>query len=111
MATAWAFNSGQLATNAHVAKDIKGHERDYVLIGPNGDRIDIEKAVTHPGYVAFQDYKTRQGKLTGGDFEPLNVINEYDVGILNTKTTAARRPGPRRDRCADDSARGLPQGS
>jgi hypothetical protein len=92
VATAWAFDSGQLATNAHVAKDIKDHERDYVLIGPNGDRIDIEKAVTHPGYVAFQDYKTRQGKLTGGDFEPLNVINEYDVGILYTKTPLPEDP-------------------
>lgn len=92
VATAWAFDSGQLATNAHVAKDIKDHERDYVLIGPNGDRIDIEKAVTHPGYVAFQDYKTRQGKLTGGDFEPLNVINEYDVGILIAKTTLPKDP-------------------
>jgi uncharacterized membrane-anchored protein YhcB (DUF1043 family) len=91
-ATAWAFDSDQLATNAHVAKEIEGHERDYVLIGPNGERIDIEKAVSHPGYFAFQDYKTRQGKITGGNFEPLNVINEYDVGILFTKTELPKDP-------------------
>lgn len=91
-ATAWAFDSDQLATNAHVAKEIKGHERDYVLIGPNGDRIDIAKAEPHPGYFAFQDYKTRQGKITGGDFKPLDVINEYDVGILVTKTPLPKDP-------------------
>ena len=91
-ATAWAFGSDQLATNAHVAKEIKGHERDYVLIGPNGDRIDIEKAEPHPGYFAFQEYKTRQGKITGGDFTPLDVINEYDVGILTTKSPLPKDP-------------------
>ena len=71
LATAWAFGKDQLATNAHVAKDIKGHERDYVLISPNGDRINIATAEPHPGYFAFQDYKARQGKITGGDFTPL----------------------------------------
>jgi len=91
-ATAWAFDSDQLATNAHVAKEIKGHERDYILISPNGDRIEIKKAEPHPGYFAFQDYKTRQGKITGGDFEPLNVINEYDVGILYTATPLPTDP-------------------
>jgi Trypsin-like peptidase domain len=92
VATAWAFDSGLLATNAHVAKDIKDHERDYVLIGPNGDWVDIEKAEPHPGYFAFQEYKDRQGKITGGDFEPLNVISEYDVGILTTKTPLPKDP-------------------
>jgi hypothetical protein len=92
MATAWAFGKDQLATNAHVAKDIKGHERDYVLIGPNGDSIDIEKAVAHPGYFVFKDYKAGQGKITGGDFTPLDIINEYDVGILYIKTELPKDP-------------------
>jgi hypothetical protein len=92
LATAWAFGQDQLATNAHVAKDIKGHERDYMLIGPNGDRIDIAAAEPHPGYFAFQDYKARQGKITGGDFTPLDIINEYDVGILVAKTELPKDP-------------------
>jgi hypothetical protein len=91
-ATAWAFAPDQLATNAHVADKIKGHERDYVLIGPNGDRIDIKKAEPHPGYLEFQSYKERQGKITGGNFEPLNVINEYDVGILTAATALPEDP-------------------
>ena len=91
-ATAWAFASDQLATNAHVADKIKGHERDYVLIGPHGDRIDIVKAEPHPGYLEFESYKERQGKITGGDFKPLDVINEYDVGILYTRTKLPEDP-------------------
>ena len=62
VATAWAFETWQLATNAHVAKDIKDHERDYVLIGPNGDRIDIEKAGRIPAM--SRSKTTRRGKAS-----------------------------------------------
>jgi hypothetical protein len=91
-ATAWAFDSDKLATNAHVAEKIKGHEREYVLIGPNGDRIDIKEIKLHPGYGEFQSYKDQQGKITGGDFEPLDVIDEYDVGIIYAKTPLPKDP-------------------
>jgi hypothetical protein len=91
-ATAWAFAPDQLATNAHVAEKIKGHERDYALIGPHGDRIDIKEAKPHPGYLEFVSYKERQGKITGGDFKPLDVINEYDVGILYAATPLPEDP-------------------
>lgn len=81
-ATAWAFEPAKLATNAHVTEAIKGHEDDFVLIGPNGDKIKIAKVESHPGYATFKDYKQTLGRQTGDTFKPLDVINEYDVGII-----------------------------
>ncbi len=81
-ATAWAFESDRLATNAHVTEAIKGHEKEFVLITPNGERIAIERVESHPGYLAFKAYKATQGRMSGDSFKPLDVINEYDVGII-----------------------------
>lgn len=89
-ATAWAFQAGDpetgkpglLATNAHVTEAIKGHESEFFLVGPTGERIAIEKVISHPGYPAFKSYKTTQGTTRWGEFTPLDLINEYDVGII-----------------------------
>jgi hypothetical protein len=82
-ATAWAFEPDKLATNAHVTEAIKGHEKDFILIGPNKERITIDRVESHPGYLAFKNYKDVLGRMEGDKFEPLNVINEYDVGIIH----------------------------
>jgi len=81
-ATAWAFAPDKLATNAHVTEALKGRENQFILIGSNKESIKIKSVQSHPGYLGFKNYKTTQGKLTWGEFTPLNVINEYDVGII-----------------------------
>jgi len=81
-ATAWAFAPDKLATNAHVTEALKGRENQFILIGPNKESIKIKSVQSHPGYLGFKNYKTTQGKLSWGEFTPLNVINEYDVGII-----------------------------
>lgn len=83
-ATAWAFGPNMLATNAHVTKEIKGHEADWVLIGPNEQRITINEVNTHPGYAKFKTFMKTVGGTAEGQFKQLNVINEYDVGIIHT---------------------------
>jgi len=80
--TAWAFAADKLATNAHVTQAIKGHEKEFFLIAPNGDPIKIKSVTSHPGYAVFNKYKTTQGTLRWGNFTPLDLINEYDVGII-----------------------------
>jgi|RifCSP13_1_1023834.scaffolds.fasta_scaffold29060_2 uncharacterized protein YukE len=92
--TAWAFLPDKLAanpkvllaTNAHVTEAIKGHENQFFLIAPNGKRIDIGSVTSHPGYLAFGKYKTTLGTTRWGNFTPLDLINEYDVGIIDPKT-------------------------
>ncbi len=88
--TAFAFSAGnpetrepgRLATNAHVTEAIKGREDSFFLVGPNGERLKIETVISHPGYVAFKGYKKTQGTTRWGEFTPLDLINEYDVGII-----------------------------
>lgn len=80
--TAWAFAPTLLATNAHVTQAIMGHEDEFFLVGPDGTHIKIKKVVSHPGYLAFGKYKTTQGTTRYGNFTPLDLINEYDVGII-----------------------------
>ncbi len=80
--TAFAFAPGKLATNAHVTEAIKGREAEFFLVAPNGDKIKIEAVVSHPGYLAFKSYKATQGTTRWGEFTPLDLINEYDVGII-----------------------------
>jgi len=80
--TAWAFAPGKLATNAHVTQAIKGREAEFFLVAPNGDKIEIAGVVSHPGYLAFKSYKTTQGVVRYETFAPLDLINEYDVGII-----------------------------
>jgi len=80
--TAFAFAPGKLATNAHVTEAIKGREGEFFLIGSDGGKIKIEKVISHPGYLAFKSYKATQGTTRWGEFTPLDLINEYDVGII-----------------------------
>jgi hypothetical protein len=85
VATAWAFAPDKLATNAHVAKAVAaGAPGEFVLFGPNGgDPIQIDKNVVwHSGYETFKDYKPTIGKSLWGNFKPLDLISQYDVGIL-----------------------------
>jgi hypothetical protein len=85
VATAWAFAPDKLATNAHVAKAVAaGAPGEFVLFGPNGgDPIQIDKNVVwHSGYETFKEYKPTVGKNLWGNFKPLDLISQYDVGIL-----------------------------
>jgi hypothetical protein len=92
--TAWAFIPDPsaaepkvlLATNAHVTEAIKGHEKEFYLIAPDGKRIDIASVKSHQGYLDFGDYKKKLGTNRYGNFTPLDLINEYDVGIIEPKT-------------------------
>ena len=80
--TAWAFAPNLLATNAHVTQALSGHEGEFFLVAPDGKHIKIQKVTSHPGYLAFGKYKTTQGTTRYGNFTPLDLINEYDVGII-----------------------------
>ncbi len=85
VAPAWAFAADKLATNAHVAKEVAaGAPGEFVLFAPGGgEPIQIQKDVIwHPGYQTFKDYKPTVGKAQWGNFKPLDLISEYDVGIL-----------------------------
>jgi S1-C subfamily serine protease len=80
--TAWAFAPNLLATNAHVTQAIMGHEDEFFLVAPDGTHISIKKVVSHPGYLIFGKYKTTQGTTRYGNFTPLDLMSEYDVGII-----------------------------
>src|SRR5262249_21395564 len=73
LATAWVFAPDKLATNAHVTEAIKGHEKDFLLIGPNQTKTRIQSVRSHPGYQAFKNYKMTQGSISGNNFKPLDV--------------------------------------
>jgi hypothetical protein len=80
--TAWAFAPNLLATNAHVTQAIMGHEDEFFLVAPDGTHIKIKNVVSHPGYAAFGKYKATQGTTRYGNFTPLDLMSEYDVGII-----------------------------
>ena len=80
--TAWAFSLNKLATNAHVTEVIKGSEGSFFLIAPDGRHINIKSVTSHPGYLVFNKYKATHGTTRWGNFTPLDLINEYDVGII-----------------------------
>ena len=82
-ATAWAFGPDTLATNAHVTSQIRDVD-DWVLIGPNGETVKIKSVETHPGYAKFKNFLKTVGGMSGDEFKQLDVINEYDVGIIHT---------------------------
>ena len=85
VATAWAFESDKLATNAHVASMIaKGDEGEYVLFAPSGGKpIQLKQDVNwHDGYDAFTTYRDTVGTTQFGNFKPLDLISQYDVGII-----------------------------
>lgn len=82
LATAWAFAPDRLATAGHVTERIKGNESSFALVGPNGARIAIKSVKTHPGYAAFQAYKKTIGTTSADNFAALDIVNEYDVGII-----------------------------
>lgn len=81
-ATAWAFAPNLLATNAHVTQAIMGHEDEFFLVAPDGTHIKIKAVVSHPGYLDFGNFKQTLGTARYGKFTPLDLINEYDVGII-----------------------------
>jgi len=84
-ATAWAFAPDKLATNAHVAKEIAGNEKSFLLIAPDGTKIELANArvEVHPAYFPFIDYKRTLGQLSGDKFKALDIIKEYDVAIIH----------------------------
>ncbi|MEZ5829189.1 MAG: serine protease [Hyphomicrobiales bacterium] len=85
--TAWAFAPHALATNAHVTEAIKGHEDEFTLKGSDGKTYTIKNVISHPGYLAFKSFKTKLGTTRWGEFTPLDLINEYDVGIIEIEET------------------------
>jgi V8-like Glu-specific endopeptidase len=81
-ATAWAFAPNLLATNAHVTEALKDHLDEFFLVAPDGKYLKIKSVKSHPGYTEFGNYKQRLGTTRYGKFTPLDLINEYDVGII-----------------------------
>jgi Trypsin-like peptidase domain len=97
VATAWAFETDKLATNAHVATLIaKGDEGEFVLFAPSGGKpIQLTKGVSwHPGYDRFLGYRDTVGTTQFGNFKPLGLISQYDVGII---TVDPKTPLPNND--------------
>jgi hypothetical protein len=66
----------------HVTQAIKDHENEFFLVAPDGRHIKIRKVISHPGYSEFDAYKQTLGTTRYGKFTPLDLINEYDVGII-----------------------------
>jgi hypothetical protein len=89
LGTAWAFAPGKLATTAHVTQAIKGHESEFVLVGPSGDSIAIRSAVSHPGYTSFKAFKSTLG---GTSSDQLDAVNAYDVGVIESATPLSTSP-------------------
>jgi hypothetical protein len=82
-ATAWAFAPDKLATNAHVTEAIAGARPGTLyLLGPDGGRIEIKNAKSHPGYLAFKAIRNLKGVARGTAFTPLDLTSAYDVGII-----------------------------
>jgi hypothetical protein len=87
MGTAWAFAPDKLATNAHVVDAIKGAEGTYFLVqvsedGKVSEEIPIKGVSIHPGYGAFREFKKLLGTALWKSFTPLDLITQYDVGII-----------------------------
>jgi hypothetical protein len=98
LATAWAFAPDKLATNAHVVKEMidkRGMvERDFVLIAPDGTEVKLTgaRAEVHPAYFSFADYKNALGQVSGDKFRALDIIKEYDVGIIHLSEPLPGKP-------------------
>jgi hypothetical protein len=95
MATAWAFGPDMLATNAHVTEHIDGAESTYFLVARNGTDIQfipIKDVVSHPGHSEFNSFKDTLVQKGGKSFEPLDLVSEYDVGIIYTKDPLPNAP-------------------
>ncbi len=113
-ATAWAFTPNMLATNAHVTSQMDLKKDSWVLIGPKGEQIPIKDVKSHPGYASFKDYLPTVGGTKGGKFEQLDVINEYDVGIIfpGTPLPAEGRAQPATlDPATEDEVKSLKPGA
>ena len=113
-ATAWAFAPDMLATNAHVTSQMDLKKDTWVLIGPKGEQIPIKDVKSHPGYASFKDYLPTVGGTKGGKFEQLDVINEYDVGIIypGTPLPAEGRAQPATlDPATEDEVKSLKPGA
>jgi hypothetical protein len=87
MGSAWAFAPDKLATNAHVVEPIERAESLYFLVQVSEDgkasaEIPIKAVSIHPGYGAFRAFKNSIGTALWKDFTPLDLITQYDVGII-----------------------------
>ena len=88
MATAWTFAPDKLGTNAHVTEALDGLESSYAIVvlpfeaGKDAVIIEIKDVVTHPGYGEFKLYRDKLGTTGGGKFTTLDIISQYDVGII-----------------------------
>ncbi len=92
MATAWAFAPDKLGTNAHVTEALDGAEQNYAIVvlpfeaGKDAVIVEIKDVITHPGYGAFKVYRDTRGTARGDKFTALDIISQYDVGIIETAT-------------------------
>lgn len=88
MATAWTFAPDKLGTNAHVTEALDGAEQNYAIVvlpfeaGGVPVIVEIRDVITHPGYGAFKVYRETRGTDRGGKFTALDIISQYDVGII-----------------------------
>lgn len=98
MATAWAFAPDKLGTNAHVTEALDGAESSYAIVvlpfeaGKDAVIVEIKDVITHPGYGAFKVYRETRGTARGGKFTALDIVSQYDVGIIETATPLPADP-------------------
>jgi hypothetical protein len=92
-ATAFLVGDGMFATNAHVTEAMRGKVQAYYLLGPKGDRIEIENVESHPGYLAFKAKAltyAKSGSTTVGNFQSMPLPSAYDVGIIKVDPAAPK---------------------
>jgi S1-C subfamily serine protease len=123
MATAWAFAPDKLGTNAHVTEALDGAESSYAIValpfepGKDAVIIEIKDVVTHPGYGKFKVYRETLGTARGGKFTALDIISQYDVGIIEIDAATPLPIDPKTGKPAmlelasDDELRALTPGT
>lgn len=86
--TAFAVNPTELATNAHVAQEIRGKcgagGRAFVRnkYGTDFRVTDCSEKLQHPGFLAFEEFSSGRGHLENKVFTDLKVPNTYDVAFI-----------------------------
>jgi hypothetical protein len=65
-----------------------------VLIAPDGTEVKLTgaRAEVHPAYFSFADYKSALGQVSGDKFKALDIIKEYDVGIIQLPEPLPGKP-------------------
>ncbi len=85
--------------------------------GKDAAIIEIKDVVTHPGYGKFKLYRDTLGTARGGKFTALDIITQYDVGIIEIDPATPLPVDPKTGKPAmlelasDDELRALTPGT